>query len=175
MCETDLSKEEWEVHYGEFQRRRSILQRMALVARLTGEHHQNYRVGAAMLYLDAKGEYAMKEGANFKPETGSHGPRLCAEEFVYDLVRLESGRLIIAIVIAAPPKSDDHTGHTFDGTLPPCIHCRRKFAESIGLDEPIRRRTWFESMRVDESRDELYVDKIAGAPVAEILELLGSD
>ena len=175
MCETDLSEEQWEEHRAEFKRRRHILQRMALEARLTGEHHENFRVGAAMLYLDAEGNYAMKEGANFKPEPGSKGPRICAEEYVYDLLRYQSSRLVIAIVIAAPPKTDDHTGHTFDGTLPPCIHCRRKFAQSIMLDEPIRRRTWFESMRVDESQGEFVVDKIASASVEDILERLGSD
>ena len=158
-----------------FNQSRDLLQARALQARHEGVHHSGYLVGAAALVVDADGEYDIVVGANFKPETGSVGPRLCAEEYIYDLQRLMSCRLIVGFVIAAPPKDDDMTGKSLNGTLPPCIHCRRKFSQSIELDEPIRRRTYFESMRVDTDKGPNYVDKVEGATIGDILTDFGAD
>ena len=103
-------------------------------ARLTGDSHRGFQVGAAAYVLTEFGA-GIIEGANFKPY--EDGPKECAEQAIVRQAHEVGVTKIIALVVSGPPQVDEHSGLELP-TLHPCGSCRELlFEDPIFTDETL--------------------------------------
>lgn len=151
-----MSERSWKQHLHEWTTAKNLVMVRAIRARENGVSHRNFKVGAAALVWDRRGNaYDILEGANHKPQKGL-GPRVCAEEEIMAVAQLK-GYQIIGFAIAGDYQPDDAT-HTPFKALVPCVECRKKLRSFMAEQVEPHRDMPFVSIRIenDEVKEEPF-------------------
>ena len=147
---------------------REALEIKALEARLSGYSHKGFQVGAAGLCFGPQG-YRIVYGHNFKPEKGTEGPRVCAENHMMQHAFLKGCTEIVAFTIAALYQPDDTYGKGLNGCSVPCVYCRRQFSDSIHNGDLIARQTVLTTLCVEAADEPFRVVRKATCTIRELL------
>lgn len=97
--------------------------------RRRGESWRGFVIGGAALCTCGK-RHRVYEGATYKPQEGTNGPRRCAEEEAKKAAEEAGCTEMVGIVTYGPYQADDFTGIDLGVTLP-CVFCRHMFRESL--------------------------------------------
>lgn len=144
-------------------------------ARKKSRSHRQFTVGCSiMAYQTGMYEktglwapwYKMFTGANIKPDPGSNGPNIHAEEIAIGAAIQEDYDLIVAIVLAGETQ-EDHVSGLIMPTLHPCGRCRIFFESlpevksdtiimSVGLESDVCEIMTFEEVLI---RHNHYLNK----------------
>jgi cytidine deaminase len=147
---------------------KEILEVRALEARLSGYSHKGFLVGAAGLCYGPQG-YRIVYGHNFKPEKGTEGPRVCAENHMMHYAFLKGCTEIISFSIASLYQPDDTFHKGLDDCSVPCIYCRHQFIDSIHCGDLIKPQTLLNTLRVDCVERPFEVVRKASCTIRELL------
>jgi hypothetical protein len=120
-------------------------------------------------------QYEFAYGANFKDEEGDIGARCCAEHEAEAFSLCKGCHHIVGLAITSFYQPDDITGRDIEGTLPPCIHCRKRWSNDIrenGSEALIKPHTQIVSQTFD--RKKSVITAYAEYSVEWLLEEFGA-